>query len=126
MISAFLNMNSNFPHSRKKFEKALKKDLLYDDSKVVSSKIISSEEIVYLLDNSGEALLDKLLLEKIKDSGKEITIAARSGPIQDDITVKMAQDLTFMEIGNLIPGGRVTGFDPVEGLKEFRNKLGVC
>jgi len=56
--------------------------LVIDDYKIFKEKFRSAEQILYILDNSGEIYLDKLLIEKLK--GPEITMVVKSSAILND------------------------------------------
>lgn len=115
----------NLSSLKKEFKEALKEDLYLDDSDLVVSKILSSSHILYLLDNPGEAIMDKLLLEKIRKTNpdKTIIIGARSAPVQDDITVEMAKELGLQKLGKLVPSGRTTGFNPSKAPKKIKKAM---
>ncbi|KXA88541.1 hypothetical protein AKJ62_04955 [candidate division MSBL1 archaeon SCGC-AAA259D14] len=108
---------------KERFEKSLREDIYPDDLEKVASKILSSNTLLYILDNSGEAILDRLLMEKIVESGSELSIAARSAPIQDDITIDMIKELNFSKLGNLFPAGRSTGLNPQKAPRKLQEKL---
>lgn len=96
------------------FRKNLNRELALDDTDLLTSKVLSSDKILYLLDNPGEAIMDKVLMKMVKqaNNGINIKIGVRSAPVQDDITVDMAKSLDFQEIGEILPSGRSTGFNP--------------
>lgn len=64
-----------------------------------------AEKIVYLLDNCGEAVLDRLIIERFP--GK-ITVAVRGNPIFNDVTRKEAVEsgitAPFIDSGAGVPG----------------------
>ena len=49
--------------------------------------------VVYLSDNCGEIVLDRLLIEYLKGLGSHITLAVKEAPILNDATLQDAQDL---------------------------------
>jgi len=56
--------------------------LKIDNYKIFQEKFRSAEKIVYILDNSGEIFLDKLLIERLK--GPELSMVVKSQPILND------------------------------------------
>mgnify|MGYP000078862824 CR=1 FL=1 len=112
----------DFEVIEEQFRKNLNQDLAVDDTDLLTSRLLSSDKILYLLDNPGEAIMDKKLMKMIKEFNKEITvgIGARSAPVQDDLTVDMAKSEGFHEIGEIIPSGRSTGFNPSKCPDEIR------
>ena len=49
-----------------------------------------ADNILYLADNAGEVFFDRLLIEELVDTGKEITYAVKANPIINDATVEDA------------------------------------
>ena len=64
--------------------------------------IIKSKKIAYLLDNAGEAIFDKLLIEELASLGKDVVVVVKSGSFQNDITFKEARELGFHEKARLL------------------------
>lgn len=64
--------------------KLVETPLAIDDYKIFKEKLRSAERILYILDNTGEIYLDKLLIERLK--GPEITLVVKSSPILNDAT----------------------------------------
>ena len=74
--------------------------------KDLKQRIDNASRIVYILDNCGEAVLDRLLLETMKD---KVTIAVRGGAILNDITRKEISasnlaDFRVIDTGCSAPG----------------------
>ena len=70
-------------------EKILEEPVI-DDTKKFYEKVLDSRKIVYLLDNCGEAIFDKLFIDHIADMGKEIYAIVKTYPYQNDITFEEA------------------------------------
>ena len=69
-------------------------------------RIGRSRKIVYLLDNSGEAVFDRLLLEVIRDMGeRDITIVARSLPVLNDINLSLIDEADLGGMGTITGNG---------------------
>jgi uncharacterized protein with ATP-grasp and redox domains len=49
--------------------------------------------VVYLSDNCGEIVFDRLLIEYLKGHGSHVTLAVKEAPILNDATTQDAQDL---------------------------------
>ncbi len=115
----------NLSSLEEEFRNSLDKGIYHDDSEKVVTKILSNTVILYLLDNPGEAVMDKLLLKRIRKTNSEtsIIVGARSAPVQDDITIEMAKELGFQELGKLVPSGRTTGFNPDKAPDEIKNHI---
>ncbi|KXB03216.1 hypothetical protein AKJ47_02675 [candidate division MSBL1 archaeon SCGC-AAA261G05] len=81
---------------------------------------------MYLLDNCGEAILDRLLLERIFGLGCDLSIAARSDPVQDDITLEEAEELNFSDLGELLPSGESIRVGPTRAPRKLRKRLDMA
>jgi len=68
-------------------EKAVKQGLAVDDGLKIFRKVRSSKNVLYLLDNSGEAVFDTLLIKEIKRYGSRVTAVVRGGPVSNDVTL---------------------------------------
>lgn len=74
------------------------------------SDLEGGKELLYLTDNAGEIVFDRVFLEVIRDlfPGLSITVCVRGGPAQNDATIEDAQaiGMPFPVIGN---GTRIPG-----------------
>jgi uncharacterized protein with ATP-grasp and redox domains len=61
-----------------------------------------AKKILYIADNAGETVLDKLLIEQIK---KPVKYAVRSKPIINDATIEDANDAGIDEIAEIVSSG---------------------
>lgn len=61
-----------------------------------------AKKILYIADNAGETVLDKLLIEQIN---KPIKYAVRSKPIINDATIEDAHDAGIDEIAEIVSSG---------------------
>lgn len=65
--------------------------------------IIKAKDILYLGDNAGEIVFDKLLLEQLPYN--KITFAVRSAPVINDATIADAKAVGLTKIVNVIENG---------------------
>ncbi len=54
---------------------------------------VESRTILYLLDNAGEAALDKLLAEELRSRGARVIGVVKSGSFQNDVTLREVSEL---------------------------------
>ena len=100
---------------------SLKKDLVIKDVEEFENALKTNDKVLYLVDNTGEIVFDKLLLNKIKDYDLDITIAVKSQPILNDATKKEALEAGLDEFGEIIEIGCGTvGYVDSEISDEFR------
>ena len=100
---------------------SLEKDLAIKDVEEFEKSLKTHDKVLYLVDNTGEIVFDKLLLAKIKEYGVEITIAVKSEPILNDACKKEALDAGLDEFGEIVEIGCGTvGYVDSEISDEFR------
>ena len=100
---------------------ALKKDLAVKDIEEFESSLRTNDKVLYLVDNTGEIVFDKLLLSKIREYGLDITIAVKSEPILNDACMAEALDAGLDEYGEIVEIGCGTvGYVDSEISDEFR------
>ena len=58
---------------------------------------VSGKTIIYLLDNCGEAALDKVLAEELRRRGAYVIAVVKSGSFQNDVTANDVSDLKLRE-----------------------------
>ena len=83
-------------------EKILVQDFAVFDYEMFKSKLSSSKNILYLGDNSGEAVFDKILIEELNIP---IIFATRETPIINDLTIKEAKQIGIDKIAEVISSG---------------------
>ena len=102
-------------------KKSLEKDLVVKDIEEFEKSLKVHSKVLYLVDNTGEIVFDKLLLAKIKEYGLDITIAVKSEPILNDACMAEALDAELDEFGKIVEIGCGTvGYVDSEISDEFR------
>lgn len=100
---------------------SLKKDLTIKDIEEFENSLETNDRVLYLVDNTGEIVFDKLLLEKIRQYDVDITIAVKSQPILNDACMNEALDAGLDEYGEIVEIGCGTvGYVDSEISDEFR------
>jgi len=93
------------------FEEEFRKGLDVDDT----ARIIDlSQRVVYLTDNCGEIVFDRLLVGFLKAHGSHVTVAVRDAPILNDATMEDALALGFDKVADCLTttgGGAEIGLD---------------
>ncbi len=91
----------------------------HDDTALLFARLRNARTLLYILDNAGEAVFDRLVLEQV--AVPEITIVARSEPLLNDITVTEAELLGFNTLGRVIGSGSCyLGIDLNTVTEEFK------
>jgi len=63
---------------------------------------LKNKTVLYLLDNAGEAALDKLLAEELAEIGAKVIGVVKSGSFQNDITINEVSELDLEQSFNEI------------------------
>lgn len=101
---------------------SLEKDLAVKDIEEFENSLKMHDKVLYLVDNTGEIVFDKLLMSKIKQYDLDITIAVKSEPILNDACMKEALDAGLDEFGEIVEIGCGTvGYVDSEISDEFRD-----
>lgn len=90
------------------------------------SELEAANNLLYLGDNAGEIVMDKLLLKYIKERFPHIriTLATRSAPISSDITEADAYYVGIDQFANIINNGTdLAGTDLLEVSETFREQF---
>jgi uncharacterized protein with ATP-grasp and redox domains len=86
-------------------EKALGNELAVDNYNSYKKSINNVEEILYLLDNAGEILFDRLLIETLVDYKKGVVAVVKGSPVINDATMEDADEIGLTKICNVIDNG---------------------
>lgn len=87
----------------KTIEYVLNSDFAIDHSTALHNDIKNAKQILYLGDNAGEIVFDKLFITQIQHPN--IYFAVRGFPIINDITVKDAEELKMDRVAKIISNG---------------------
>lgn len=90
--------------------------------KDVLKAIKRSRTILYILDNAGEAVLDKLVVDELIMMGKDVFISPKSEPVINDITKEEAIGLGF-DRDKILASGSYVGVSIEEAPNDFLEKL---
>jgi uncharacterized protein with ATP-grasp and redox domains len=84
-------------------ERVLTTDFAIDHSKQLKKETETAKTILYLADNAGEIVLDKLFLETINHP--DVWVAFRGAPVLNDVTHKEVVDVGIDKIAKIISNG---------------------
>jgi len=110
-----------------KFDRYFSEGLKYDDSGMVETLLRDAEDIVFVTDNCGEIVFDKILCQEIKrfNNRLKITLVVRGEPILTDATMEDAIQLRFDEVVDriLTTGTFAVGLDIKEIPADLKKAL---
>ncbi len=98
---------------------------IYDFTQL-EEKLHSARSILYIGDNAGEIVFDKVLVNTLKSVNPEaeITFATREEPVINDITLDDAEFTGMTETAHVMSSGSIyPGTVLSEASEEFRNKF---
>jgi len=74
-----------------KFDKLLAEGLAVDDLEEAKDLMRKARSVVYLLDNCGESVFDRLLVKEVKRLGPKVIGVVKGAPILTDVTLEDAE-----------------------------------
>ena len=100
--------------------------LAIDDFAHFADDLKKTDKILYIADNSGEIVFDKVFISELTGMGKKVILAVKSGPILNDATMEDAKEAGLDNIAQTIETGcDCIGLDfevcSEEFLKEFES-----
>lgn len=87
----------------------LNRELSINDTDELEMALDFHDDVLYLVDNSGEIVFDRLLIEKLLDYDVNVTVAVKSSPIVNDACTKEAVEAGLDEFAEIITVGSDSG-----------------
>lgn len=84
-------------------EEMLLKPLAFDDSAMLEEKVRKAKSILYLGDNAGEIVFDKLFIETMQHP--DVTFAVRNEAVINDVTRNEARQVEMTKVCKVISNG---------------------
>ena len=85
--------------------RALQSPLSVDDYLSFKGALSGAAEVLYLLDNAGEVVFDRILIETITSQGKKVTAVVKGSSIINDCTLSDAREAGITEVCKVIDNG---------------------
>lgn len=103
----------------------LREGLTINETERLISALTKSKRILYLLDNAGEIVFDKIFIETIvRNYPIKVIAAVKSGPILNDATIEDALEIGLQEVAEVITTGNdYIGLNMDESSEDFRREL---
>ena len=89
----------------KEIEDVLSNELAINDIDQLKESILESRKVLYLADNAGETIFDRILLEELLKQDVEVTYAVKDAPILNDATFQDAETAGITKIASVISIG---------------------
>jgi uncharacterized protein with ATP-grasp and redox domains len=85
--------------------RALGEPLAVDHTGAFRRAVERAGDVLYLLDNAGEAAFDRLLIEELRALGKEVTAVAKASPVINDCTAEDARQVGLEGVCRVVDNG---------------------
>jgi len=86
-------------------KRALQSPLAMDGYQSFRDELSDAPEILYLLDNAGEIVFDRILIETILSCGKKVTAVVKGSPVINDCTLEDAVEAGMTLVCEVIDNG---------------------
>jgi damage-control phosphatase, subfamily I len=84
---------------------ALKEFIAVDEYDLFIEAVDRASMVLYLLDNAGEIVFDRLLIEELVRQGKRVTAAVKGSPVLNDVTMNDARSINLPELCDVLDNG---------------------
>jgi uncharacterized protein with ATP-grasp and redox domains len=107
-------------------EKALHSPITVDEYKSFKDAVEKNSEILYLLDNAGEILFDRILIEVLTGMGKKVKAVVKGEAVLNDSTIEDAEEVGLTNVCEIIDNGSdcigtILEFTSSEFNKDFKS-----
>jgi uncharacterized protein with ATP-grasp and redox domains len=85
--------------------RALHSSITVDEYTSLKNAIDKNSEILYLLDNAGEILFDRILIEILTEMNKKIIAVVKGEAVLNDSTIKDAEEVGLTNVCEVIDNG---------------------
>ena len=90
----------------KRYMEMISRGFAWDDYELFQKKLARSKSLLYLGDNAGEIVWDKILIEELIETfSLDITYAVRGFPILNDVTMEYAHFVGMDKVAKVVSNG---------------------
>jgi hypothetical protein len=86
-------------------QKALSVDMPFEEYEALEEALTQNDEILYLLDNAGEIVFDRLLIEFLQEQNKKVIAVVKGAPVINDATMEDAIEIGLTEVCTVVENG---------------------
>jgi uncharacterized protein with ATP-grasp and redox domains len=83
----------------------LREGFAVDECDLFGARLAHVDRVLYLLDNAGETVFDRVFIEELAASGVQTTVVAKGEPILNDATMEDAIAAGLGDVAHLISNG---------------------
>ncbi len=108
----------------KVIDEIIKIPLAHDDYRIFEEDLKGAEEILYLGDNAGEIVFDRVFINQIIKGEKRVIFSVKSGPIINDATLDDAREVRLDSLVKIIAtGNNCIGINLQRSSREFMEQF---
>jgi len=85
--------------------KAINNPLAVDEFDIFKKAISDTDTILYLADNAGEIVFDRILIETLISADKKVTVVVKGSPVINDSTIEDALESALTGICEVVDNG---------------------
>lgn len=102
-------------------ERALELEFAIDDSELFFRSLDTADSLLYVLDNAGETVADRIFIEELQKAYPKLAViaAVRGKPVLNDVTRSDLAKAGFDKTVTVVDSGRRLPGIPVKGSREF-------
>lgn len=89
----------------KDVRRIMKEDFAIDAIRDFRNELKRGRKLLYLGDNAGEIVFDKILIERILQTGTEVTFVVKSAPVINDAVMQDAREVGMTQLVKVITTG---------------------
>ncbi len=86
-------------------EESFQLPLTSESYRAFAARVAAARRILYLCDNAGEIVFDRVLLEMLRDMGKDVTAVVKGSPVINDATLEDAHAAGLGESAKVTDNG---------------------
>ncbi|NOZ24581.1 MAG: DUF89 family protein [Nitrospirae bacterium] len=79
-------------------DRSLKGEIVWDDYTDFRAALDRAGEVLYLVDNAGEIVFDRILIETLRDRGNKVVAVVKGGPVINDSTAEDALEVGLQQV----------------------------
>ena len=87
------------------FEEVFTEGFAFDETELLGEELRTATRLLYLADNAGEIVFDKVLVEQLVAMGLEVVLAVKGAPILNDVTMEDALAVGMQQHVPLLSNG---------------------
>ncbi len=85
--------------------RSLEEQMAIDDYTLFKNRLMETDHLLYLLDNAGEIVFDRILIETLNSMNIRVTAVVKDSPVINDATIEDAKEVGIDRYAEVITNG---------------------